>query len=208
VERRGAQVVHQELRRAADGRVLTALEAEVQYVLGSGTHGRAYLIQRDGFLFQSPISWYTRGQVWGLDPSAGTYESRQFYRPVSTRCLFCHGNDARPVADTLNRSEVPPFRSPAIGCERCHGPGELHVARRERGEPVADLDDTIVNPQHLKSELREAVCWQCHLQGEVRILPHGRQLFDYRPGLPLADYWSIFGAPRRLTADPRSGSQA
>jgi tetratricopeptide (TPR) repeat protein len=40
--------------------------------------------------------------------------------------------------------------------------------------------------------LREAVCEQCHLQGEARILRRGRQPFDYRPGLPLELFWSAF----------------
>ena len=34
----------------------------------------------------------------------------------------------------------------AIGCERCHGPGELHVRGQE---VVAGRDLTIVNPRHL-----------------------------------------------------------
>ena len=43
------------------------------------------------------------------------------------KCLFCHCNAVEPVADTLNRYRPPLFRGHAIGCERCHGPGELHV---------------------------------------------------------------------------------
>jgi Flp pilus assembly protein TadD len=79
-----------------------------------------------------------------------------------------------------------------IGCERCHGPGRLHVQQREAGEPPGGLDDTIVNPAHLEPSLREAVCQQCHLMGEERVARRGRNLFDYRPGLPLHLFFSTF----------------
>ena len=39
------------------------------------------------------------------------------------------------------------FRGHGIGCERCHGPGELHVAAR------GEEDGTIVNPGRLCAHL-------------------------------------------------------
>ena len=54
-------------RRAASfGRVVARNEAEVKFVLGSGNQGASFLIDRDGFLFQSPISWYARPGRWDL----------------------------------------------------------------------------------------------------------------------------------------------
>jgi predicted CXXCH cytochrome family protein len=51
--------------------------------------------------------------------------------------------------------------------------------------------------------LREAVCQQCHLEGEVRIVRRGRQPFDYRPGLPLHLFWSVFVRRPEFTQDHR-----
>jgi hypothetical protein len=56
VQQRGERVVHKETRRDASGRVLSEVEAEIAYALGSGTRGVSYLFERDGSLFQSPIS--------------------------------------------------------------------------------------------------------------------------------------------------------
>ena len=51
----------------------------------------------------------------------------------------------------------------AIGCERCHGPGELHVKERKAKLPIrGSLDDSIVNLRHLSRERQEDICAQCH----------------------------------------------
>src|SRR5205814_1122960 len=144
VKRHGDRVWHQERRRDAQGRVLTELDAEVHYAIGSGTRGRTYLVDRDGALFQSPISWFSQTGVWDLTPQFDVIE--HFERPAQPECLFCHANQVEPVAHTLNRYRPPLFRGYAIGCERCHGPGALHVQARERGDVFVGLDDTIVNP--------------------------------------------------------------
>lgn len=161
-----------------------ATEREVDFACGSGARARSYIIEDDGFLFQSPITWYPQGSRWDLSPS---YEKRNqhFSRPVSPGCLFCHCNHAEHIPHTINRYKPPIFNGHAIGCERCHGPGELHVERRSSDEKVVGLDETIVNPSRLEHSLREAVCQQCHLQSEQRVVARGRTDFDYRPGLPL-----------------------
>jgi tetratricopeptide (TPR) repeat protein len=116
--------------------------------------------------------------------------------------LFCHSNRALPWEDTMNRFREPIFAGHGIGCERCHGPGEKHVrgpgvySMPQEGDAsvrsTLAVDPTIVHPGKLTWKLREAVCQQCHLEGEARVLPRGRGLFDFRPGLPLESCWSIF----------------
>src|SRR5262249_58517370 len=71
----------------------------------------------------------------------------------------------------------------------------LHVRLRASGRPVDQFDDTIVNPRDLPPALREDVCQQCHLAGSPRVIRPGIQDFDYRPGLPLTAFWSIYVPP-------------
>jgi tetratricopeptide (TPR) repeat protein len=191
VERRPDAMLHKAIRRDPAGRVVTEVDAEVAFVLGSGVRGRSYLLNRDGYLFQSPVSWYTQKGAWDLSP--GFEFSYPPERPVVASCLFCHSNQAEAVEDTRNRYRSPIFHGYGIGCERCHGPGGRHVDGR-RQEPNGDdtADWTIVNPGRLTPQLREAVCQQCHLQGVKRFVRRGRQIFDYRPGLPLHEYWAVF----------------
>jgi hypothetical protein len=185
------QVTHRESARGPDGKVVAERCGPVRYVVGSGARGHSYLIEEDGCLFLSPVSWYAR-HGWELSP--GYREQNQhFDRPVPPNCLFCHANHADPIEDTLNRYRIQTFRSDPIGCERCHGPGELHVRRHtEGGADGEGVDFTIVNPRHLEPALREAVCHQCHLQGQARILGRGQGPFDFRPGLALERFCTVF----------------
>jgi len=205
IKLRDTQVFHQQVLRDAKGQVILEREDQVHYVLGSGSQGRAYLLERDGFLFESPISWFSQKQIWDLSP--GFEEASLAGRPISANCLFCHCNRANSVKDSLNHYQKPIFDGYAIGCERCHGPGELHVQKQERGDINPGVDDTIVNPARLPPDLREAVCQQCHLIGKSRVLPRGRHAYDYRPGLPLHEYWAVFVAPPRLAGNYQAVGQ-
>lgn len=190
VERSPNGVRHKAVRRDADNRAAAEVADSVAYSMGSGTRGRSYLIDRGGYLFQSPISWYTQKNAWDLSPMF-----ERIYPPdrvVEVACVFCHTNSANWVAGSRNHYHKPVFQGHAIGCERCHGPGELHVALREPGGEPPGRDDTIVNPRHLEPDLREAVCQQCHLQGEQRVLRGDHSPFDFRPGLPIHPFWSVF----------------
>jgi hypothetical protein len=194
IERQGGRSRHKEAVIAQE-RAVAETMAEVQFAVGSGHNGRAYLIDRDGWLFSSPITWYSTKGIWDLSPGYDK-SNPHFDRPITPDCLFCHANHADHVPGTINRYKPPIFRGHAVGCERCHGPGELHVARHEQGgTAAADFDDTIVNPARLEHSLRESVCQQCHLQGQQRVWRRGRDTFDYRPGLPFHLFMSEFVKP-------------
>jgi Tfp pilus assembly protein PilF len=192
VRREAGGVTHREWAAGPDGKALAEVSAPVAYVVGSGAKVRSYVVDRDGFLFASPACWYVAGGRWDLAPG---YEERDrhFNRPVTPGCLFCHCNFAEHVPGTVNRYRPPGIRGFAIGCERCHGPGELHVAAHNRGERVHGAADyTIVNPARLEPGLRQAICEQCHLQGEERVVARGRGEWDFRPGLPLHHFQMDF----------------
>ena len=189
VESRGGRVIHGEARLDQEGHVLAQVECEVKYAVGSGERGTTYLIEQDGRLFESPISWYSQKKQWDLSPGYDV-NNLHFDRPIVPNCLFCHTNRVKPIDHTINQYEQPVFRGHAIGCERCHGPGELHTRRQEL---VDGRDLTIVNPRHLEPALRSAVCEQCHLLGDHRVDRPGRETFDFHPGLPLTEFFVVYG---------------
>ncbi len=170
-------------------------QMKARFAVGSGAKARSYLMELDGFLFQSPCTWYKREARWDLSPSFEV-KNQHFSRSVTAGCLFCHSNRADPVEGTENRFREPIFHGLAIGCERCHGPGEKHVQKQLEfpGKKGADerMDPTIVNPKWLDHSLRQAICEQCHVQGEQRVVGRGLGDFDFRPGLPLHSFLMDF----------------
>lgn len=192
VKRVADQWVHHQGRITSTGEV-AEIDLPVQHVIGSGKNGQSFLVQRDNFLFMSPMTWYPAKGIWDLSPGYETNNS-EFHRPVKEECLYCHTGGVKAVEASLNEYEAPAFHAHAIGCERCHGPGASHVAVQQDGGGKNNQAG-IVNPAKLSPELREAVCQQCHLSGAVRVTKPHRRLFDYRPGQPLADAYAIFTQP-------------
>jgi predicted CXXCH cytochrome family protein len=171
------------VRSDAKSLVLTIQEGDAKasrqldYFIGSGHTGRSYASDVDGFLFESPVSYYSSDREWRISPGYQRSQQVQLLRPVETACLNCHASRLQPAAGTLNGYAAIPFLQAGVGCERCHGPGERHVAWMRAG--VRDRGSGIVNPVKLDAARRDSVCQQCHLSGEVRI---SRNTGAFRPG--------------------------
>jgi tetratricopeptide (TPR) repeat protein len=189
---RDGQFLQREYRLDASGAVTHELIQRVDYIVGSGEHVRSYVADTGGFLTQLPISWYSDDKRWGLSPG---YElsNHRFSRPVGPGCIACHNDYPNHFQATLNQyaSPVPS----GIGCERCHGPAEWHVRQQRDGweppEGRAELP-TIANPARLIGDLRDDVCFQCHLQGDTEFVNPGKDQYGFRPGLRLADFRSVY----------------
>lgn len=192
VEKRQNRVLHREIMLNGAGKPMYDQEVEIAYVLGFGKRGRSYLHNRDGFLFQSSIAWYTELDRFDL---AATYPPEghpRFERRVEADCLACHAGRVALHNGAIDRRVADPIIEAGIGCERCHGPGERHVAFRNQAENGPGEADPIVNPRKLNPPQRESVCNQCHLHGIVDILRYGRSAFDFRPGQSIEEIRSVF----------------
>ena len=189
----GKTLRHRELLVRTDREPIVVNDHPVAYVIGSGHHARGYLVEIDGFLVESPLTWYTSRQAWDMSPGYEDVRQMGFQRPVDQSCLVCHAGRSSAIGGTFHRMKI---HEQAISCERCHGPGSIHVARQEAvaaGKAVVDgaqadakIDYTIVNPKHLSRELAGDVCAQCHLRSVASSLVRGRELDDFRPGIPLS----------------------
>lgn len=192
-ERDGRYFVRQFVVDGA-GRERAVDEREIVWVAGSNNHSRSYATVVDGQLFQVPVCWYPEKGIWDLCP--GFEHANDFFgRELEPSCVFCHNGRMVRVEGTRSRYEEP--IPEGIGCERCHGPGSLHVARWERGDevPTGSPDSTIVNPARLAAARRIEVCFQCHLGDSFateRVLRDGKRLEDWRPGMPLATHMVSF----------------
>ena len=176
---------------APDGTLLYDQAVPVDYEVGSGVRGRSYITNRDGVLLMSPMSWYSGSERWDFSPGY-QIQNKHFERRILGGCIHCHVGQLDPVDGLLNQFEPRhPVIESAISCERCHGPGEQHVAFRH-GELSSEAEDEIVNPNRLEPHLRDSVCYQCHLHGVHRMLRYGRDEYDFRPGDDICDIWAVF----------------
>lgn len=196
VEKRGSELFHHEVMTDSAGEILYDQSEQVQVVVGSGQQGHAYLIQRSGLLFASPINWYSRSGTWGLAPGYNPHSHNRFERRVTDACINCHVGRPAEDSSAKDRFRQPMFEEAGIGCERCHGPSADHISHHKG----MGISDAIVNPSKLSYSQRDAVCNQCHLQGLERVLRPGRSEYDFRPGMHLNDVWSIFVRDAQHTA--------
>jgi predicted CXXCH cytochrome family protein len=165
---------------------------ELLYFIGSGRRGKTYLFETDGFLFESPVNWYTNKKIWDMAPAYQSSREIPLNLPAYSSCLHCHVSGMQqPLKGTENRYPDPPFTQNGVSCERCHGPGAAHAD----GEGVADstiVNAAIVNPAKLSPARRDEVCMQCHLEGKVAIERAGHHVYEYRPGDKLSDFIRYF----------------
>ena len=159
-------------------------EYRVAYAIGSGKHATGFLILIGGYLFQSPICYYTDRKAYGLAPGYEHIPEPDFTRPVSEECVLCHSGRPLHVGGTTNQYTAPVFAEEAISCARCHGPTEEHLRRPVQG--------SIVNPAKLAPAARDSVCEQCHLAGVTRVLNPGKDFGDFHPGERLEDVFTVY----------------
>ncbi len=152
-----------------------SVQHPLAYSVGSGANGVTFLIRRENYLFQAPLSFYARTQKWDFSPG---YERAElgFGRVVPEECINCHAGRSSPVANRPGKYADNPFSELAIGCENCHGPGEAHV------KSLGKKSGVIVNPAKLQPRLAENICMNCHQVGDTRVLQPGKNYLDFKPG--------------------------
>lgn len=173
-----------------DGGRLHELRRRIDYVMGSGYVARTYFTIENGRLFQLPLTWYSR-HGWDFSPGYRPNNAR-FERLMPDRCIACHSSYPEQLPFLEGKYEE---TRPGIGCERCHGPGALHVAeRRTAGDRAGThpFDNSIVNPARLPLARRLDTCEQCHVHTAVNVLREGKSTFGYIPSQPLRDHWAFF----------------
>ncbi len=189
---KGNELFQSEYELAPDGSEVFRDTQKLEYAVGALENAYTYIVKRGGFLYEAPLSYYKSLQAWDLSPGYADVDAG-FSRPIATACAACHSGQPRPEKQPPGRFRDPPFTEVAIGCENCHGPGQLHVQARSTGKLMpAGYDRTIVNPQKLPPWLANNICMNCHEAGQSRIMHPGKEATSYRPGTPLDSVVSLF----------------
>ncbi len=164
IVRRGDQSIYS-VRKGSE-----EISVPIQYGLGFGIAGQTYVFERNGFYYESHVSFFPEG---GLDITIGHFRSEPtsledaLGKPMdpeeARKCFACHAT----ASVTDNRLE-PSRMIPGVTCEACHGPGARHVAamKASRFRPTF-----IFNPGQLSATDSVDFCGACHRTGrDVKIL--------------------------------------
>ncbi len=165
--------------------LVTFTKQDIAFVYGSHWKQR-YFTKKGSDYYVLPAQWDVTHQVWrpyfvknGTDWWAELYPPDNMKRPTGPLCDGCHS-----VNYDVKTKAVTEWN---VGCERCHGPGSLHVA----GPGV----NNIVNPARLDLVGANDTCIQCHSQGRPLNNPIEGRYYDwpvgFQMGSKLRDFWSL-----------------
>lgn len=158
---------------------------DVAFVYGSRWKQRFFTKRGDDY-FVEPAQWDVAKKKWlpfhveaGTDWWVPFYGASNFERPTGTLCDGCHS-----VGYNIETKQVAEWN---VGCEKCHGPGSLHVAHPAK--------DNIVNPATLDYVRANDTCIQCHSQGRTLQDTFAGKYYDWPVGFVvgnrLADFWRL-----------------
>ncbi|HTL82895.1 MAG TPA: multiheme c-type cytochrome, partial [Bacteroidia bacterium] len=106
---------------------------KADYIIGSGQHTNSHMYSVNGYVYQMPMTFYTQKGEWDLPPGFENGFNSRFTRQIGLECMSCHNSLPGFVEGSENKYDSIPN---GIGCERCHGPGSIHVAMKEAGNIV------------------------------------------------------------------------
>jgi predicted CXXCH cytochrome family protein len=183
----------------SSGKQVNVMEKQIDYIMGSGNHSRAYLHRTAAnTLVELPLAWYAeKGGYWAMNPGYDRPDHDGFRRPITYDCMFCHNAYPEIPAGREQPFAQPVYAGPlpeGIDCQRCHGPGSRHAKMAATaGATREEIRNAIVNPSRLSVQRQMEVCMACHLETTSFPLPNAIQRYDrgpfsYRPGEPMAAF--------------------
>ncbi|MBI1910307.1 MAG: ammonia-forming cytochrome c nitrite reductase subunit c552 [Deltaproteobacteria bacterium] len=191
---------------------------EVAKVLG-GKWDQGYEVKVGENYYPTPIRWSAVAKAW----IARGFRADEWFlgdgtpdgiprgpdqllphRVAEAKCAMCHTTGFTPMLDkeTKKWKAAAPYEL-GISCEKCHGPGSLHVQEAKeaegRGQRLLKAEKIIHPLKDLNTLQQNQVCGQCHgrntnkrerdLAFPVGFLPGDTNIQD------LIYFWSYSGTP-------------
>jgi len=154
---RDAHMFQSEYQLDPNGKEIFRDTRELQWIIGAGQNGFGGLVRDGEYLFQAPLSFYSKAGRWELSPG---YElaNAGFTRPILPGCISCHSGRPNALPEGNGHFATPFFSELAIGCENCHGPGLAHMLAHQIGlENEQVHDSSIVRPVTFECSSQERI---------------------------------------------------
>jgi len=175
IERRGDQSVYS----VSDG--VESLSMPIRWAMGaSASIGQTYVLEKDGQLYESRVSYFSELKGLGITMGAGgamptnlvDAAGRVISRDDKLRCFGCHATNA-----TQGRQLTLDTMTPGVQCARCHGPSDEHLAG------LTQANTKMGAMKHLGTLSTDEVstfCGQCHRTWEEVALSGKLDITDIR----------------------------
>lgn len=165
--------------------LVTFTEDDIALVYGSIWKQRYFKKVGDDY-FPMGAQWDVQNKNWrpykvavGTDWWTAHYPDDNAQRPTGPLCDGCHSVNYNIQDKTVTEWNV--------GCEKCHGPGSLHVDDA--------VTTNILNPARMSAVQANDLCIQCHSQGQPLKNPIEGKYYDwpvgYEVGAKLSDFWRL-----------------
>jgi HEAT repeat protein/cytochrome c552/cytochrome c554/c'-like protein len=160
--------------------ILTGKEQEhrIDYTLGS-RRIQHYLTTIDkGWIVVLPPSWDVQRREWfhNMEIVRPDEDDRLILQQWNRNCVGCHVSRQANGFDVPTRTFQTKWTDFGTSCERCHGPGRVHVDAHSAGRRTQSTQSTqsqvlpagspssawIVRPTRLDPVAATGVCAQCH----------------------------------------------
>jgi hypothetical protein len=140
------------------------LTGNIQWTMGTGVMGQTFIVEANGNLYESQLSYYTAINALDLTPGhtrAAPQNLEQAFGLLQSpataqKCFGCH-----TTASSTRRHFEPTKATPGITCEACHGPGAAHVEAMQKNQmeigQTAILDPSLLSPVKMID-----FCGACH----------------------------------------------
>ena len=153
----------------------------IGWAFGLGSAGQTYVFERDGYFYESRVSYFEA--VNGLDLTMGAANihpktideaaGRKMEGVAARECFACHATNAVDKNRmTLDRMEA------GVRCERCHVGAEQHAAAIKAGDAKAAM--AIPRLSKLDTEEMSNFCGQCHRTWETIALDGPKGVLNVR----------------------------
>jgi hypothetical protein len=160
IERQGGQSLYS----VTDG--TATITIPIRWAVGaSSSLGQTFILEKDGKLYESRMSWFR--ELDGLGPTLGRHTShpsdlneavgRLLSQDESLRCFGCHATDA--VSGKQLRLDK---MTPGVQCSHCHQATEAHVAAMARGSDKPAIPAGLAGLRNLSAEQASNFCGRCH----------------------------------------------
>lgn len=164
-------------------------EHRIDYTLGNRRMQHYLTTLPDGRIVVLPPTWDVQRQQWfhNMDIADPDETSEILVQTWNKGCYSCHVSQEEKNYDNNTDSYKTVWLDFGTNCERCHGPGSLHVANHSNPKNKTSARDIVLQTR-LDPARNTMVCAQCHSLRDIYATGYtaGANYYDFY--LPVIEF--------------------